>query len=275
MVFDGARVHVPLEVVDAAEAVLDGVDTIVAIGGGSPIGLGKALRLRRDVRFVALPTTYAGSEMTTMYGVTTGASKQTGRDPRVRPDLIVYDVELTRALPLALTVQSLVNALAHVVSAMSTGSLATDDAQAIAAATTVLRAIDALLIDPTDIDARVEAQRGASACAAAYERGKAGIQHALAHLLGGALRLDHAALHAVLLPQFLAYLHATQPAVVSAFGKRDLAGYVHDVLVRAGAPVSLSALGASEPAVLDALAMRPELPASIAMAAFRGERPAP
>ena len=279
VVFDGARVHVPLEVVDAAETALAAcdADTIVAIGGGSPIGLGKALRLRRDVRFVALPTTYAGSEMTTMFGITTGATKQTGRDPRVRPDLIVYDVELTRALPLALTVQSLVNALAHVISAMSTGSLAPTDTATLDAAASVTRALDALLLDPDDLAARTDAQRAASACAAAYERGKAGIQHALAHLLGGALRLDHAALHAVLLPPFVANLRIAQPALVAtlsrAIAKPDFAAYLYDTLARSGAPVSLAALGATRDAVAAALATRPDLPASIVMAAFAGERP--
>ena len=78
---------------------------MVAIGGGSTVGLGKALRLAHEVRFAAMPTTYAGSEMTSMYGVTRGRDKQTGRDPRVRPDLVVYDAELARDTPIALTAQ--------------------------------------------------------------------------------------------------------------------------------------------------------------------------
>ncbi|MEI2746780.1 MAG: iron-containing alcohol dehydrogenase [Ottowia sp.] len=125
-IFDGARVHVPAEVVAAAEARLaaSGANTIVAIGGGSPIGLGKALRLARpELHFVAVPTTYAGSERTSIYGITSGGEKQTGRDPRVRPDLVVYDPELTFYLPIGLTTQSLCNAIAHVASVMSTSSL--------------------------------------------------------------------------------------------------------------------------------------------------------
>ena len=167
-VFDGARVHVPAEVVEAADARLRelGADTIVAIGGGSPIGLGKALRLRHDVKFVAIPTTYAGSEMTSMFGVTHDRDKTTGRDPKVRPDLVVYDVAFTQDLPIALTVQSLFNALAHVVSVVSTGLLsAPDRADALAGAATVIRAIEDLLLAPTDARAREQAQRGASRCA--------------------------------------------------------------------------------------------------------------
>jgi maleylacetate reductase len=274
-VFDGARVHVPVEVVEAAAEKLaeTGADTIVAVGGGSAIGLGKALRLRHDVRFVAIPTTYAGSEMTTLYGTTRGRDKTTGRDPRVRPDIVVYDPALTRALPIALTVQSLCNALAHVISCVSTGSLAgADRDDALAAASRVIRAIEELLMRPTDAPAREAAQRAASACAVAADRGKPGAQHQLAHLLGGALGVEHAALHAILLPQFVASLPQLDE-LERALGHTDLAGYLYDLLVRAGAPVALTALGATSDALEAALATRPELPAAIARAALHGQRP--
>ncbi len=279
-VFDGARVHVPSEVVDAATRALDesGADTIVAIGGGSVIGLAKALRLARDVKFIAVPATYAGSEMTTVYGITTDRDKQTGRDTRVRPDLVLYDVSLTQDMPIALTVQSLMNAIAHVASVLSTGSLGDAHAdEALTGSATVLRAIEDLLLAPRDLGAREQALRGASACALAFERGKSGAQHALAHLLGGALRIEHAPLHAVLLPHFIAHLRDSAPAVVErlekAVDRQDLDAYLFDLLLRAGAPVSLDALGANEGTVREALAPRSELPATIARDAQHGLRP--
>jgi maleylacetate reductase len=277
-VFDGARVHVPAEVVDAAAARLaeTGADALVAVGGGASIGLGKALRIGHDVAFAAVPTTYAGSEMTALYGVTRGADKQTGRDERVRPDVVLYDVELTRELPIALTAQSLYNAFAHVASACSTDSLA-EPAEALAAARSVLHALEDLLLAPRARAPRERAQRGASACAAAIDRGTPGAQHALAHLLGGALGLEHAALHAVLLPQFLAHLRATSPDALTALERAverpDLEAQLHDLLVRAGAPVSLAALGVTREALHDALAKRPDLPAAIALDALHGLRP--
>lgn len=285
-VFDGARVHVPAEVVDAAATRLreSGADTIVTIGGGSAVGLGKALRLAHGVRFVAVPATYAGSEMTTMFGITRGRDKQTGREAKVRPDLVVYDVALTRDMPITLTVQSLVNALAHVVSVVSTGLEQREDA--LAAAATVVRAIEDLLLAPRDFAAREHALRGASACAAAFDRGTPGAQHALAHLLGGALGVEHAPLHAVLLPHFIAHLRTTKPDVVAELeravfgagpgespGRDDLDAYLYDLLVRAAAPVSLDALGATRDMVAAALATRPELPAPIVHDAQHGLRP--
>jgi homogentisate 1,2-dioxygenase len=276
-VFDGARVHVPAEVVEAATAKLaeTAADTIVTVGGGSAVGLGKALRLTHDVRFAAVPATYAGSEMTTMFGITKGRDKQTGRNDKVRPDLVVYDVALTRDMPITLTTQSLVNALAHVVSVVSKGL--EPRTEALAAAATVVRAIEDLLLAPRDLTAREQALRGASACAAAFDRGTPGAQHGLAHLLGGALGVEHAPLHAVLLPQFIAHLRETNPAVLDelerAVDRQDLDAYVHDLLVRAAAPVSLDALGAKQEAVAAALATRPELPAQIAHDAQHGLRP--
>jgi len=279
-VFDGARVHVPAEVVEAAGRALveSGADTVVAVGGGSAIGLGKALRLAHAVRFAAIPSTYAGSEMTTMFGITRERDKQTGRDPRVRPDLVLYDVALTERMPIALTVQSLCNGLAHVASVASTGSLdAAAQPLAFAAAATVIRAIEDLLVAPMARRAREHALRGASACATALDRGQPGIQHKLAHAIGGATGVDHAALHAVLLPQFLAHLRATSPGVLAdlerAVGRVELDSHVHDLLVRAGAPVSLDALAIKPEAVRDLLVASDDAAAAIVRDAQHGLRP--
>ena len=301
-VFDGAVVHVPMATVEAATEALvaSGADTIVAIGGGSPIGLGKALRLTHSPRFVAVPTTYAGSEMTQMFGITRDRDKQTGRDERVRPSLVIYDVELTLGMPLTISVQSLCNALAHVVSVLSTGSLPAElRADALSTARDVVRAIEAVIAAPGDRDARAVAQRAASRSAQIYDHGKAGAQHQLAHLLGGAFNLDHAALHALLLPHFLAHLARTQPALVAeleaTIGEpparaheratiRDLhlamreahamaalpalGARLRYLLVSAHAPVTLEALGVERGALDPVLATRPELPAQIALEAM-------
>jgi homogentisate 1,2-dioxygenase len=281
-VFDGARVHVPAEVVEAATRALEEArpDTLVSIGGGSAIGLGKALRLAHQLRFAAVPTTYAGSEMTSVWGITRGNEKTTGRDARVRPDLVLYDPALTATLPIATTVQSLMNALAHPVSALSTGSLAGDDrAAAVAAAAAVVRAIEDLLLAPADLALREQALRAASAAALAFDRGKAGAQHSAAHALGGALSLDHAALHSVLLPQFVASVRERDPPLVEelegAIGSAPLEAHLHDLLTRAGAPSSLDGLGVEAAAVRKVLAARPDLPADLILDAQHGLRPTP
>jgi len=277
-VFDGAQVHVPGEVVDRAAAALGGADTMVTVGGGSATGLGKALRLDHELRFAAVPTTYSASEMTSIHGVTRDGRKVTGRADRVRPDLVAYDPALTATLPIGLTVQSLLNALAHPVGALSTASLEGDDrAAALDCAAALVRAIEDLLLWPSDLRARRRALIAASRAGALLDRGKMGVHHALAHLLGGGLGLPHAPLHSVLLPQTLAHLRSEQPALMAeletAVGRPALEAHLHDLLTRAGAARSLDALDADAGAVAELARSRPELPAEVVADAQHGLRP--
>jgi homogentisate 1,2-dioxygenase len=277
-VFAEAKVHVPREVLEAAERALGEADTLVAVGGGSAIGLGKALRLQHALRFAVVPTTYSGSEMTTIWGITSGGEKSTGRDPRVRPDLVLYDAALMASLPIKTTVQSLMNALAHPIGALGTGSLTGEDrAQAVAAAAALVRAMEDLLLFPGDLAAREAAMRAAAAAGAAIEKGKSGLQHASAHALGGALNLEHAGVHSVLLPQFVSLLRAREAALVDelerATGVRPLETRLHDLLVRAGAPTSLDGLEVDPAATRKLLEAKPDLPAEMILDAQHGLRP--
>jgi homogentisate 1,2-dioxygenase len=278
-VFAGARVHVPREVLEAAERALGEADTLVAVGGGSAIGLGKALRLTHPLRFAVIPTTYSGSEMTTIWGITRDGEKTTGRDPRVRPDLVLYDAGLMASLPIKTTVQSLMNALAHPLGALSTASLAGEARdRAVAAAAALVRAMEDLLLAPTDLPAREAAMQAAAAAGVAIEQGKSGAQHAAAHALGGAFGLEHAGVHSVLLPQFVALLRTRDATLVAelerVIGVRPLETRLHDLLVRAGAPTSLDALEVDPAATRKLLEARPDLPADMILDAQHGLRPA-
>src|SRR5262249_38436389 len=154
------------------------------------IGLGKALRLRAaDLRFAAVPTTYSGSEMTNIHGTTHAGEKKTGRDDRVRPDVVVYDPRLTAGLPVKLTIQSLMNALAHVLSVLA--SRPVGPAAALPVAASLARAMEDLLLWPTAEPAREAAQRAASAAGTLIDQGKLGAQQAWAHTLGGLTGIDH------------------------------------------------------------------------------------
>lgn len=275
-VWSGARRHVPEAVVADAERALQacGADTVIALGGGSAIGLAKVLRLRHDLRFVAVPTTYAGSEQTTLYGITGSAGKKTHRDPRVRPDAVVHDIELTLGMPKTLTVQSLMNALAHPL-----GTLATNGANeaSLAAIEALVPAIARLSEDPGDRPAREAALRGATLAARAIEAGATGAHHRLAHALGGLFDLEHAGLHSVLLPHTAHELRKTHPELAAELGARlgkdDLEAALFDDLVRAGAPTSLKALGATWEK-LDELVVNEELaPRSLLAHAYHGRRP--
>ncbi|HUH01831.1 MAG TPA: iron-containing alcohol dehydrogenase [Kofleriaceae bacterium] len=246
-----ARPHVPAEAVAEAVARVRelGADSIVAVGGGSPIGLGKALRLDPSIdltrAFIAVPTTYAGSEMTSIYGIREGGTKRVGIDPRVAPDVVIYDPALTAGLPTALAVASLFNALAHAVDSLyapgATPLLAAHAERAIAT-------VGAALSRP---DAIEDALFGAYLASAILggDGGSTGmaLQHKLAHVVAGTFELPHAETHAVLLPHVIAFNHAAAPEVTALCGRAlscaDPAGHLYDRAARAALPMSLGALG--------------------------------
>src|SRR6185436_472351 len=114
-VYAEAVMHVPIETARAARDVARRLeaDCCVAVGGGSTVGLGKAIALESALPIVAIPTTYAGSEMTPIYGITVAGLKTTGRDARVLPRTVLYDPDLTATLPPSIRLTSGVNAIAH------------------------------------------------------------------------------------------------------------------------------------------------------------------
>jgi maleylacetate reductase len=249
-----ARMHVPVEVARAARdrAVELGADGCVAVGGGSAVGLGKAVALEHGLPVIAVPTTYAGSEMTPVWGLTEAGVKRTGRDRRVLPVSVVYDPELTTTLPVAMTVTSGINALAHAVEGLYAPDatpvvslMAADGARAL------LGALPRLVADPADLDARGDAQYGAWLCGAVLGATTMSLHHKLCHALGGTLDLPHAPTHTVVLPHVLAFNAPAAPeaaAAVSAAlgGAQDPARALWDLVGALGAPRSLAELGMAE-----------------------------
>ncbi|MEV7005558.1 maleylacetate reductase [Streptosporangium sp. NPDC051022] len=252
-VFAEARMHVPVETVAAAEAVAADLaaDGCVAAGGGSTIGLGKALALRRGLPVLALPTTYAGSEMTPIWGLTENARKRTGRDSAVLPRSVVYDPDLTMTLPAAVSVTSGLNALAHAVEAL----YAPDGSPVVAAMAEqgvrdLATALPLIAGDPGDRAGRAAALRGAWLCGACLGATTMGLHHKLCHVLGGMLDLPHAETHAVMLPHVAAYNLPAAPAAAAALRRAldtdDAAAGLAALAAGLGAPGSLSELGVAE-----------------------------
>jgi maleylacetate reductase len=249
-----ARMHVPVEVATRARdlAAQLGADGCVAVGGGSAIGLGKAIALEHGLPVVAVPTTYAGSEMTPVWGLTEGGQKRTGRDERVLPRSVLYDPELTVSLPAGLSATSGVNAIAHAVEALYAPDatpiislMAEEGVRALAAA------LPRVVADGTDLDARAEAQYGAWLCGACLAATTMSLHHKLCHTLGGTLDLPHAPTHTVVLPHALAFNQAAAPQAVTALsralgGVADPARELWELAGRLGAPRSLRELGMAE-----------------------------
>jgi maleylacetate reductase len=258
-IFAGARMHVPVEVAAEAVAAAKGADGCVAIGGGSPIGLGKAVALETGLPLIAVPTTYSGSEMTTVWGLTENGRKRTGRDPSVLPVSVVYDPALTLGLPVDVSVVSGMNALAHAVEALyAPDGSPIVDGMAERAARSLAMALPAIAADPRDARARENALAGAWMCGACLGATTMSLHHKLCHVLGGTFDLPHAATHTVVLPYVAAFNLPAAPesdrTLRRAFGTDDVPGFLASLAARLGAPTSLTQLGltsADLPTVVD------------------------
>jgi maleylacetate reductase len=249
-VFSQAVTHVPLELVGKARGEVSrvGADCVVAIGGGSTTGLAKAIAFESGVPIVAIPTTYAGSEMTPIYGVTEAGLKKTGRDERVLPRTVIYDPELSLNLPMRMTVSSGLNAIAHAAESLYAHDgnpvvslMAEEGIRAIAGALVALRNA------ASDLAARSDALYGAWLCGASLGATSMGLHHKLCHTLGGRFNLPHAELHAVILPHAMFYNANGAPQamerIARALDVSTAPGGLFDLSERSGLPVSLRELG--------------------------------
>lgn len=247
---DDVRVHVPIERAKAARAlaVESAADVVVTIGGGSATGLGKAVALEIPVPILAVPTTYAGSEMTPIWGLTEGTRKTTGRDPRVQPRTVVYDPVLTLSLPPSVAGPSGMNAVAHCAEALyADGASPITSLMAERGIAILAHGLPRVVAAPDDLDARGEALVGAYLAAAAFASAGSGIHHKICHVLGGAYDLPHAEMHAVILPHALALVGPSEPEamarIADALASSDAPGAVFDLAASVGAPTDLRTIG--------------------------------
>ncbi|MCA8113394.1 maleylacetate reductase [Burkholderia cepacia] len=251
--YDRATMHVPIEIARDAQAFARscGADCAIAIGGGSTIGLGKAIALESSLPILAIPTTYAGSEMTPIYGLTEGGIKRTGSDARVLPKTVIYDPALTVTLPVELSVTSGLNAIAHAAEGLYANNanpvmslVAEEGIRALA------RGLPGMRRNTADLGARSDALYGAWLCGMVLGNVGMALHHKLCHTLGGSFNLPHAPTHTVVLPHALAYNAAHAPdamqRIARAIGTNDAARGLYALALDNGAPVSLKAIGMQE-----------------------------
>lgn len=258
--FAEATMHTPVEVTERALAAVTehSADGLVAIGGGSTIGLAKAVALRTDLPQVAIPTTYAGSEMTPILGETRDRRKTTQRSLKVLPETVIYDPDLTLTLPAGTSVTSGMNAIAHAAEALYARDrsplLAMMAKEGIA---TLAQSLPRIVADGRDAAARADALYGAWLCGTCLAMAGMALHHKLCHVLGGMLNLPHAETHTIVLPHAIAYNSAAAPdamaAIASALHAAEAPRGLYDLAGRLGAPRALRDLGMKE-ADIDAAA---------------------
>lgn len=271
-VYDKAVMHVPIETAEAARAVAKelNADCCVAVGGGSTIGLGKAIALTSELPILAIPTTFAGSEMTPIYGITAQGQKKTGRDARVLPKTVIYDPQLTMTLPAKIAGPSGMNAIAHCVEALYaedanpiTSLMAEEGIRALA------RSLPKVVSDPADLEARAEALYGAWLAGACLGNVGMAIHHKLCHTLGGSYNLPHAETHTVILPHAVQYNRDAAKDAMARISRAldgngaanaDAAGGLYDLARKIGAPLALKDIGMKADALDDAARLATQNP---------------
>ncbi|GAB2749082.1 maleylacetate reductase [Sinomonas soli] len=270
LIHDDVVMHVPVETAEEARtAAADArIDLIISVGGGSTTGLAKAVALTTGIPIIAVPTTYAGSEATNVWGLTEGARKRTGVDDRVLPATVVYDADLTLTLPVGMSVASGLNGLAHCVDSLwgpradpINAAIATEGIRALA------EGLPKIVADPAGPDGREQALYGAYLAAVSFASAGSGMHHKICHVLGGTFNLPHAQTHATVLPYVLAFnaSHAPEAAgrIAAAFGTADALEGLQTLRERLDAPRALADYGFAEDGIAEAVQVAlPAIPAN-------------
>jgi maleylacetate reductase len=267
---DDVVMHVPVEVAERARAAAasSDVDVLVSVGGGSTTGLAKAIALTTGRPIIAVPTTYAGSEATPVWGLTEGAKKTTGIDQRVLPKVIVYDATLTMSLPVDMSVASGLNALAHCVDSLWAPSADPINAAFAAEGIRSLAAgLPRVVADPMDLGGREHALYAAYLSATAFASAGSGLHHKICHVLGGKYNLPHAQTHATVLPYVLAFNGPAAPdaerRIAAAFGGPSGLDALVALKQELDAPHALADYGFTEESIPEAAdAILPSVPPS-------------
>jgi maleylacetate reductase len=250
--WDQAEMHTPVEIAEEARELAASIDAdcCVAVGGGSTIGFGKAIALTSGLPVLAVPTTYSGSEMTTIWGLSEGGMKKTGRDAKVLPKTVIYDPELTLGLPAHVSAASGMNAIAHCVEALYAHDgnpivslMAEEGIRALS------KALPVIVREPSNLEARTEALYGAWLAGATISTTSVALHHKLCHVLGG-LGLPHAETHSIVLPHAVRYNYdAAREAmarVERALGAAPAPAAIYDLLITLSLQTKLSEIGLAE-----------------------------
>jgi maleylacetate reductase len=241
--------HVPVALAEEVRALATSTSAqgTVTLGGGSATGFGKAVALSHRLPQLCIPTTYAGSELTPIWGLTEGTHKRTGRDLAVQPVTVIYDPELTLQLPISIAGPSAMNALAHAVEGLyGPGANPVSSAIALESVRVLVEHLPAMHKDPQSIDERSAVLYGAYLAGAVLAVVGTALHHKVCHVLGGLYNLDHGSMNAVVLPHALSF---NEPAIPEAYARLssvvggDAAGALYDLARTLQTPRSLSDLG--------------------------------
>jgi maleylacetate reductase len=212
--------HTPARVVEAAVEAAEGADGIVALGGGSAIDTGKAVSARKELPVVSVPTTYSGAEWTPSFGILDEERRVKSGGSGAKLAGIVYEPELTLALPPDESAGTAMNALAHCAEALYVeGRNAEADEHALIGAQLISSSLPLVLADGDYLEGRRSLLEGAMQAGAALAGAGLGLAHAMAQALGGRYGPPHGALNAICLPPALRFNQPVAGLEIERFGE--------------------------------------------------------
>src|SRR5699024_9270062 len=244
------------------------IDLVVCLGGGSTTGLARAVALETRLPLIAVPTTYAGSEATNVWGLTEAARKTTGVDDLVLPATVIYDANLTMSLPVELSVASGLNGMAHCIDPMW-GPRVDPINQALGAEgiSALATGLPAIVQDSQDLAGREQLLYGAYLSAVAFASAGSGLHHKICHVLGGTFDLPPRPTHATVLPYVLAFNLDEAPQasqrIATALGTTDARDGLQQLREALAAPVKLADYGLTADNIAEAVGITlPSVPAN-------------
>jgi alcohol dehydrogenase class IV len=254
IVYPGAQPHTPTNVTEAALTAVSSVqaDAVLAIGGGTAIGLSKAIAFRTGLPQLILPTTFCGSAMTSILIETERGARLMRDDPKIRAAMVIFDPNLLLALPASVARPSAMNALANAIEAMCAGDNEAKAAVTDFALQALAAALPRLAADPANLEALASALYGSALAGACGSTGTS-VHHKICDALVGAFDVNHADAHCLMLPYTAAFERGRSSEgmrrVARAFGGEDAPGLIYELMLRVANHTSLKAMGLTRAAL--------------------------
>ena len=264
-----AEQYVPLPMVEEGRRIAKQrkADCVVSYGGGTSVGLAKAIALELEVPVVCAVTTFSGSETTNLQAILTDGLRVGYKSDWMLPRTIIYDPETAMGVPLSIMIPSGVNAIAHGVEACyAQGATPVNSLIASEGIGAMASALKRLASGQDNTESRGDGLYGAWLCGTSLGSAGVALHHKFAHVIGSTFDLEHSMAHTVALPYSVAYTTPGAPEamrmIATALGAthKSAASALFELNQTIGAPTSLKEIGMPEDGIEKAAKMIADAP---------------
>jgi len=247
-----AEQYIPLPMVKEGRrlAKKHRADCAVSYGGGTAVGLAKAIALEQEIPVISVVTTFSGSETTDLQAILTDGLRVGYKSEWILPKIIIYDPEAAMGVPVEILIPSGVNAIAHgVESCYSQGATPVNNLIAGEGISAMASALKRISSGEDNSNARGDGLYGAWLCGTSLGSAGVALHHKFAHVLGSTFALEHSMVHTAALPYSVAYTAPGAPEAMkhisAALGSNGTpaATALYELNKEIGAPTSLKEIG--------------------------------